>query len=273
MLVRLGTPEEFEPWEPRGRRLSLAFVFSVPCFWLRDWKSRGEQSTVNWIPVWKSHLSRVRCRRAGSGNSGNELYAVCNLTLPCQLEYTFRSWVGEFIWGILLFFSLSAEQSFLVKIQSLSQLFSHGLSVVYKHHTGRAGLHFELVTWRWKFCPFLLIILLHEVVVLHWLTAPLVFCAGPYCNLWLQNKCSVFFLCVDIDLFFFFKPGIQMEPVPAIWISLIRRLAQIYQLTFIDWTQVCHCVGGEMRFPCLPSYLQHFVWMQTHFPNSRYNGR
>lgn len=65
----------------------------------------------------------------------------------------------------------------------------------------------------------------------------------------------------------------QTEPVLAIWISLIRLPAQIYQLTLIDWIQVCDGVGGEMRLLCLLSHLQHLDWMQIDFPHSRHNGR
>lgn len=65
----------------------------------------------------------------------------------------------------------------------------------------------------------------------------------------------------------------QTDPVLAIWISLIRLPAQIYQLTLIDWIQACDSVGGEMRLLCLLSYLQRLDWMRIDFPRSRHNGR
>jgi hypothetical protein len=65
----------------------------------------------------------------------------------------------------------------------------------------------------------------------------------------------------------------QREPVLAIWISLIRLPAQIYQLTLIDWIQACDSVGGEIRLLRLLSYRQHLDWMQIDFPHLRHNGR
>lgn len=180
-----------------------AFCSFSLILWL---KVKSKAGAADWVSCRKPCLSRAHSHRAWVKTTGNELDAMCNLTQLRGLECTSRSWVDEFILRILLFFSLSAGR---IGISSENTVYKPALFTWTVSGLWTSYRQGWVAFWACNLSVKILLIpshhSFHEVVFLHWPIAPLLgFCTWHCYNLWLQNKCSVFFLCVDIDFFFFY---------------------------------------------------------------------